>query len=232
MTAPSIGENERRERLQDAQSRAAELFRAIADHGVIRPGVTETETSEAIKALAEEQFGVRQHWHKRIVRAGANTLSIANENPPERTLEADDIVFVDLGPVFEAWEADFGRTYVLGDDPVKHRIKADLAEIFDEGRAFFHATPEITGAALYDFVVERSRSRGWDFAGQIAGHLIGEFPHKRLTKSELQWYAAPGSDLPMRRPDPSGRDAHWILEVHIAEPEGRFAGFYEELLDV
>ncbi|EFV13618.1 M24 family metallopeptidase [Segniliparus rugosus] len=232
MTATGANEQERRERLGDAQRKAAALFEAIETGRLIRPGLSETEASEAIKALAEAQFGVRQHWHKRIVRAGANTLSIANENPPERVLAEDDIVFIDLGPVFEAWEADFGRTYVLGDDPAKHRLANDLPEIFEESRAFFNASPQITGAQLYDFVVDRSRARGWDFAGQIAGHLIGEFPHKHLTKSELQWYAAPGSDLPMRRPDPSGRAAHWILEVHIKEPEGRYGGFYEELLDI
>jgi Xaa-Pro dipeptidase len=26
----------------------------------------------------------------------------------------DDIVFADFGPVFEGWEADFGRTWVIG----------------------------------------------------------------------------------------------------------------------
>ena len=34
-------------------------------------------------------------------------------------LTDDDILFLDLGPIFAEWEADFGRTYVLGDDPVK-----------------------------------------------------------------------------------------------------------------
>jgi Xaa-Pro dipeptidase len=28
----------------------------------------------------------------------------------------DDIVFCDFGPVSEEWEADFGRTFVLGSD--------------------------------------------------------------------------------------------------------------------
>jgi hypothetical protein len=38
----------------------------------------------------------------------------------------EDTLFLDLGPVFEEWEADFGRTFVLGSDPVKRRpITAD-----------------------------------------------------------------------------------------------------------
>ena len=61
--------------------------------------------------------GVEKHWHKRIVRSGPNSITIAGDNPPDRAIEADDIVYVDLGPVFEAWEADIGKSYVLGDDP-------------------------------------------------------------------------------------------------------------------
>jgi Xaa-Pro aminopeptidase len=73
----------------------------------------------SIRELAAELLGVERHWHKRVVRAGPNTLEPYAENPPDRILADDDIVFLDVGPVFEQWEADFGRTYVLGDDPVK-----------------------------------------------------------------------------------------------------------------
>lgn len=65
---------------------------------------------------------MEKHWHKRIIRAGANTLATAGDNQPERVIEADDLVFVNLGPVFEEWEADVRRTYVLGDDPEKQRL--------------------------------------------------------------------------------------------------------------
>ena len=36
----------------------------------------------------------------------------------------------------------------------------------------------------------------------------------------------------MRRLDPSGRACHWILEVHLANPDRGFGGFHEELLDL
>jgi hypothetical protein len=32
------------------------------------------------------------------------------ENLSDRVIEADDLVFCDVGPLAEAWEADFGRT--------------------------------------------------------------------------------------------------------------------------
>lgn len=77
----------------------------------------------------------------RVVRAGPNTPQPYRQNPPDRVIEADDIVFADFGPIFEEWEADFGRTFVLGDDPVKHRLAADLPVAFAAGRAYFEANP-------------------------------------------------------------------------------------------
>ncbi len=43
----------------------------------------------------------------------------------------DDIVFADFGPVFDDWEADYGRTWVIGNNPDKLRRRDDLAEVFD-----------------------------------------------------------------------------------------------------
>ncbi|GAB39893.1 hypothetical protein GOSPT_085_00110 [Gordonia sputi NBRC 100414] len=177
-------------------------------------------------------FGVTRHWHKRIVRAGENTLETFRANPPDRIIADDDILFLDFGPIFEEWEADFGRTFVLGDDALKRRLADDLPRIWDAGRAYFRAHPEITGAELFDRVVELSEEAGWHFGGEIAGHLVGEFPHEKISGDEIESYVAPGSSGPMRRLDPSGRVCHWILEVHLVEPDRRFGGFYEELLDL
>ena len=44
----------------------------------------EVEASNAIRDLAAEMFGVSRHWHKRIVRAGPNTLQPYAQNPPDR----------------------------------------------------------------------------------------------------------------------------------------------------
>ncbi len=90
-----------------------------------------------IYELAEQSFGVRQHWHKRIVRSGPNTVRIFVENPPVRAITEDDTVFLDLGPVFDEWEADVGRTYVIGRDPEKHRLCQDLPRIFDTLKRYF-----------------------------------------------------------------------------------------------
>src|SRR5262249_52825743 len=159
-------------------------------------------------ALAAEEFGVERHWHKRIVRSGPNTLRPYQDNPPDRTIRADDIVFADFGPLFERWEADFGRTWVLGDDPVKLRLRDDLAEVFEAGRATFEADDGITGEELYDTVVSMAEARGWRYGNWHCGHLVGEFPHEDFEGDRLASRIARGNREPLRRRDPTGRLGH------------------------
>lgn len=219
-------------RLLEAQDMAARLFDEVADRRLIRPGITERALSDEIGDLANTMFGITKHWHKRIVRAGENTLDTFHDNPPDRTIEPDDIVFLDFGPIFEDWEADFGRTYVLGDDPRKVALKDALPLVWQAGRDHFHRHPDITGAELFDHVVGLSREHGWEFGGTIAGHLVGQFPHEKIDGADIESYVAPGSTGPMRRKDRSGNDCHWILEVHLVDADRTFGGFYEELLDL
>ncbi|WP_072801761.1 M24 family metallopeptidase [Rhodococcoides yunnanense] len=219
-------------KLLDAQDKAVELFDAITDRGLIRAGAQEKQVSDEIRDLASEMFGTTKFWHKRIVRSGINTLQPYRENPPNRTIADDDIVFCDFGPIFEQWEADFGRTFVLGDDPVKRRLRDGLPTVFDAGRAYFEAHPDITGEQLYAAVVELAQQSGWEFGGAIAGHLVGEFPHEKIAGAEIGSYIAPGSDQPMRRLDHSGRVCHWILEIHLVDRSRDIGGFHEELLDL
>ncbi len=218
--------------LLDAQNKAAELFAEIERSGMIRAGVREQELSDEIRDLAAERFGVNRHWHKRIVRAGENTLQPYRKNPPDRLITDDDIVFCDFGPIFDRWEADFGRTFVLGDDAGKHALRDDLPRVWAKGQEYFESHQDVTGAELFAHVVELSRNAGWEFGGPHAGHLVGEFPHEKIAGDAIESYIAPGSDRPMRRTDRTGQVCHWILEVHLTDPVRGFGGFYEELLDI
>ena len=55
------------------------LFQAIEANRLVVAGRTERDVEQDIYALAQERFGVEKHWHKRIVRSGANTLTTAGE---------------------------------------------------------------------------------------------------------------------------------------------------------
>ena len=220
------------EHLLAAQANAAALFDSVSELGVIAPGVRESTASDAIRDRANEMFGGVRHWHKRIVRSGPNTLQPYRMNPPDRVICPDDIVFCDFGPIFDGWEADFGRTFVLGDDPMKHRLCADLPVIFEAGRQFYESHLEITGAELFDFVVAAAVDRGWAWGGTIAGHLVGQFPHDGVEGADVLSRIAPGNNRPMRTVDSSGNHCHWILEIHLVERSRQIGGFHEQLLDV
>lgn len=217
-------------RLLDAQAKAALLFAEIEERGLVAPGEGERAVSDRVRDLANEMFGTTRHWHKRIVRSGPNTLKPYKENPPDRLIGADDIVFADFGPIFEEYEADFGRTFVLGDDPVKHRLRDDLAKVFTAGRRLFENTPDITGRRLHAAVSRLADKAGWELGGWHAGHLVGEFPHETIEGAHVESYITPENDTPLRRTDKVGRTCHWILEVHLIDREREFGGFYEELL--
>jgi Xaa-Pro dipeptidase len=221
--------SDRRVALVEAERRAERLFDEIEKRKLIRPDRTEREVEQEIYAIALQQFGVEKHWHKRIVRAGPNTLTLAADNPAVRNIETDDIVYVDLGPVFEDWEADLGRTYVLGGHPGRPLVEA-LPIVFDRVQAHYRSSPDITGADLYAFAQRASAEAGWRFGGAIAGHLVSEFAHAHLPGDKELNRIHPANPKRMRDPDELGQERHWILEIHLVEPNGSYGGFYERLL--
>jgi Xaa-Pro dipeptidase len=218
--------------LLDAQAKAQTLFAEIESRKLIRTGVTESSINENIYALAGQMYGISRYWHKRIVRAGRNTLAPYDENPPDLTVGEDDIVFLDLGPVFEEWEADFGRTFVVGNDPLKHKLCRDIEEGFAKGKQYFHEHPEITAAELYGFAQGLAKQAGWEYGGPIAGHLIGVFPHEKIAGDKVTLYVHPMNKSRMQVPDAAGRKRHWILEIHFVDRAREIGGFYEELLTI
>jgi Xaa-Pro aminopeptidase len=218
--------------LLDAQRKAEALFAEVETRQLIRPGTTESEINQNIYALAESMYGIKRYWHKRIVRAGRNTLAPYAENPPDLTLSADDIAFLDLGPVFEEWEADFGRTYVIGNDPLKKKLRDDIAVAFAKGKQHFLASPEITGAELYAYAQQLAKEAGWEFGGPIAGHLIGLFPHEKIVGDMITLYIHPENPGKLQVPYPDGRKRHWILEIHFVDRAKEIGGFYEELMTI
>lgn len=221
---------ERRAELHAAEGKALALLDMIEVRGLVAAGRTEREVEQDIYALALAEFGVEKHWHKRIVRAGANGLATARDNPPVLTIADDDLVYLDLGPVFEEWEADVGRSYVVGDDPDKHRLVADLSDQFDRVKARFDADQDVIGADLYAFACNSAAAAGWRFGGVIAGHIVGEFPHAHLPGEKDFYRINPENTGRLRDPGPFGQERFWILEIHLVDRAGRYGGFYERLM--
>jgi len=217
-------------RLIEAEQKAAQLFKAIEDSGMIQPGKSERELNDQVFQLAFELFGIEKYWHKRIVRSGPNTLHPYDENPPDMIVQTDDILFFDFGPVFEDWEADLGRTYVIGNDRYKHKLKNDIESAWYEAKEWFGKQTKLTGAEFYKYVITLAKRMGWEYGSEIAGHLIGQFPHERLEKGNYGLYVHPGNHNDMFAPDADGNERHWILEIHFTDKEKQIGGFFEQLL--
>jgi Xaa-Pro dipeptidase len=218
------------EALLGAQQQAEQLFDEVRSSGMIRAGLKESELSREIYALAGRRYGVRRHWHRRVVRCGPNTLLGYHAEPPDRVIGADDVVYLDFGPVFNAWEADFGRTFVLGNDARKHQLVTDINAAFRKGKQLYLDTPNITAGALYDFVASLAGESGWEFGAPTAGHLIGHFPHEHAPGEPKPFSIRHGNDIRIRELDAKGAVRHWILEIHFIDRVRGFGGFCEELL--
>jgi len=230
MKDKTVSEQSRREALVAAEDRAIALFEAIESAGLVAAGRSEREVEGDIHQLALSRFGVEKHWHKRIVRSGPNTLTTALENPPMRIIAPDDTVYVDLGPVFEEWEADIGRTYALSDADDKRRLVGDLERVFVRVQEHYRASPEITGAELYAYAHLAAEEAGWLFGGVIAGHVVSEFAHAWIPGDKDLKRIGPNNPTAMRDLDENGRERHWILEIHLVDRARTFGGFYERLL--
>ncbi|GIP19762.1 M24 family metallopeptidase [Paenibacillus sp. J22TS3] len=222
----------RHQALREAETKAELLFSRIEEKGIIRSGVTEKDINQEIYELAFQMFGIKKYWHKRIVRAGKNTLHPYRENPPNLVVSPEDIVFLDFGPIFEDWEADLGRTYVLGNDPLKIKLRDDIEKAWGMGKAYFQSKPYITSSELFQYMCEVAREHGWEFGGTHAGHLIGKFPHEEIQGDDIDNYIHPENHKRMREPDQNGHPRDWILEVHFVDRKLEIGGFIEKLLTV
>ena len=220
-----------KQNLIGAEEKALQLFTEIELRGLIAAGKTERDLNTEIFNLAKELFSIEKYWHKRIVRAGKNTLQPYNENPADLILQPDDILFFDFGPIFEEWEADFGRTYVIGNDPLKKKLAADVESAWKEGQKWFSTKNSLTGAEFFQYAVDLAKKYGWEFGGEIAGHLIGKFPHEMgLADGRFELYIHPENHFDMFAPDENGNKREWILEIHFVNREKEIGGFFEQLL--
>lgn len=216
--------------LVEAEDKATLLFNEIEKRGIIQPNKTEKEVNEAVFNLALELFGIKKYWHKRIVRAGENTLRPYDDNPPNLTIQENDIVFLDFGPIFEDWEADFGRTFVIGNDPYKIKLRNDIETAWYEVKDWFLNQKELTASQFFNHITATATKYGWEYGGPIGGHLIGQFPHERIEPDSYLLYIHPENHNSMFDLDKNGNKRHWILEIHFIDRDKKIGGFFEQLL--
>jgi Xaa-Pro aminopeptidase len=178
-------------------------------------GMTEEEANKvALQVIAE--LGGEKNWHRPHVRFAENTLLSFRGQSQPKTLQSDDIYFIDIGPVFGGYEGDVGDTYVVGNDPEKLKCAEDCRAIFKTLQIRWKNG--MSGVELYDFADKEAARLGWKLNLDAPGHRVADFPHALYYKGNLK-----DTDF-----HPSSHV--WILEVQIRHPEKPFGAFFEDLL--
>jgi Xaa-Pro aminopeptidase len=214
-----------------SEQKAKQLFKAIEARGIIIPGKSEKQLCDEILQIAKEDFCAENHWGKKIVRTGINTLRPYVADPPDLVIQDGDILFLDFHPVFEGWEADLGRTYVLGNDVLKQKIKKDVEVAWYEGNSWYFEQGKLTGAEFFNYATELAKRYGYEFGNAIAGHIIGEFPHEQPDDpGDLCLDVHPDNHNDILQADKHGNKRHWILELHFVDRKNKIGAFFEQLL--
>jgi Xaa-Pro aminopeptidase len=223
--------NEVKQQLIIVEQKAKELFNTVEARGLIIPGKTEKQLSDEIVQIAKNDFGTETHWGKKIIRTGINTLQPYASDPPDLIIQDGDILFFDFHPVFEGWEADLGRTYVLGNDPLKLKIKKDIEAAWYEANAWYFKQTNLTGAGYFNYVDSLTKCYGYEFGNAIAGHIVGRFPHEQPDDpADLCLDVHPDNHTDIFQLDKYGNKRHWMLELHFVDRVNNIGAFFEQLL--
>lgn len=211
----AVGPAFTKEKMLEMREKTRAAINAIAAR--CTPGMVEEDAvAMARDVLADD--GMLRGWHDVYVRFGRNTLkTFGADSEPGVVLGADDIFFIDIGPVWGKFEGDGGDTFVTGTDPDKARCAADATKLFHIVRKQWLNTG-MSGKALYAFATEQAGLLGWELNMDLSGHRLSDFPHAAI-------YDGPLAEVDFK-PSP----LLWVLEIHIRHPQQLYGAFFEDML--
>ncbi|MGE3611839.1 MAG: M24 family metallopeptidase, partial [Bacteriovoracaceae bacterium] len=123
MSIQDFGENFSLEKLIRARDVARDITYELST--LIKPGMVEEDAHKLYKELSLK-YGVEKQWHPPKLRFGPNTICNFKDVSIPYVLKEEDIFFLDIGPVIDGHEADFGEAFVIG-DIFEQKLIADSA---------------------------------------------------------------------------------------------------------
>ncbi|MEO8117590.1 MAG: M24 family metallopeptidase, partial [Bacteroidota bacterium] len=129
------------------------------------------------------------------------------------------------------YESDLGRTYVLGNDPNKLKIKNAVEKAWYETQAWYKSQTSLQSSEIFQYVVEKANEYGYTFGGAIAGHILGKYPHEQpADPKSLELDIHPDNPDDIFLLDANGNKRHWILELLFIDSKNNIGGYFEQLL--
>ena len=180
-------------------------------------GMVEDDGHELINKVLTE-MGADNNWHPHKFRIGTNTTkSFKDISQPAVKLKESDIFFIDIGPVWDGHEGDYGHTFVLGDSAVFDKIADSSRDVFNQVAKIWSEEGK-SGKELYEIAQKISEEKGFVFNPRMKGHRLGDFPHHLFYRDG------------MNETDETPCNYLWVLEIHILDKQNRFGAFFEDIL--
>ncbi len=210
-----VGEKFCRDKYLEAREKTILAVKQIAS--LVEIGMNEEEGQTLVDEVLAKH-GVEKKWHPTKFRIGVNTTkSFRDKSEVGITLKSEDIFFIDIGPVFESHEGDYGETFIVGHNEEYSAIKNACEDVFTK-TAKKCREENYTGEKLYQFATKYAQELGYELNLKMSGHRLGDFPHAIHFKGSLGSIdTTPAQDL-------------WILEIHIRHPEKEFGAFFEDII--
>jgi methionine aminopeptidase len=214
MGIQDFGGNFSLEKLIQARNIAREITYELSS--MIRPGMTEDEAHVFYKSICSK-YPIEKQWHPPKIRFGPNTICNFKDQSAPYTLQEEDIFFIDIGPVIDGHEADYGETFTVGEIYEEKNIAHTSKKVFEEVVNYWNIN-RVCGEELYDYASERAEHYGYILNLGNDGHRIGDFPHHIHFKGgipEMDEVIIPNA---------------WILEIHLLNQTRTYGAFFEDLL--
>lgn len=204
-----------KEKMLEMRGKTRKAIHAIA--AACKPGMVEEDAVQMAKDILAADDMVRG-WHDVYVRFGSNTLkTFGAASEPGVVLKENDIIFIDIGPVWGEFEGDGGDTFIVGEAPEMAKCAEDAKKLFHIVRRKWESTG-MSGRELYDFAIEEAKAMGWELNMDLSGHRLADFPHEAI-------YPGPMAEVDFK---PSA--LLWVLEIHIRHPTDGYGAFFEDML--
>jgi Xaa-Pro aminopeptidase len=199
----------------DAREKAIAAVKRVAE--LVKPGMNENQVKEVVEEILIN-LGSQKLWHPTKVRFGKNTVKSFREASEENViLQEEDIFFLDIGPVFDGHEADYGETFIVGNNDHHYKISRDAKNLFQITKEAWERE-KLTGVELYKFAEKQADEMGYKLNLKMQGHRLSDFPHAIHYKGGLKTVdKVPVEDI-------------WVLEIHICSKVGEYGAFYEDIL--